>query len=196
MNLKSIQLNGLMVTLSIFIAILSRLIPHPANFAPMMAIGIFGGALFFKRIWAVLIPIISIWLSDLVINNVFLAAYFKEFTWFYGGWYWQYGVYAIIPVIAMFVFKKNINVGKLLGINIGTALLFFIISNFGVWASGTMYPKTGEGLLACYAMGLPFLKGSLLSNLFYSAVLFGGYYLIENKTNLFVPEARHQWKWI
>ncbi|MBK7098788.1 MAG: hypothetical protein IPH58_11055 [Sphingobacteriales bacterium] len=80
--------------------------------------------------------------------------------------------------------------------NIGTALLFFLVSNFGVWASGTMYPKTGEGLLTCYAMGLPYIKGSLLSNLFYSSVLFGAYYLIENKTKLFVSEARHQWKLI
>jgi hypothetical protein len=196
MKLKSIQLNSLMVTVGVLLAVFSRLMPHPANFAPMMAIGIFGGALFFKRIWAILIPIISIWLSDLVINNVVFAQYFDEFTWFYQGWYWQYVVYAIIPIISMFVFKKNISVGKLLGMYIGTALLFFLVSNFGVWASGTMYPKTGEGLLTCYAMGLPYIKGSLLSNLFYSSVLFGAYYLIENKTKLFVSEARHQWKLI
>ena len=59
------------------------------------------------------------------------------------------------------------------------AVLFFLVSNFGVWVGSTMYPPTGGGLLACYAAGLPFFNHSLLSNLFYCTVLFGGLELAQ-----------------
>ncbi len=196
MQSRSVQLNFIAVVTGIVLAALSRLLPHPPNFAPMMAIGIFGGALFRRRIWALVIPIAAIWLSDLLLNNVVYGAYFEGFVWLYDGWYWQYGVYLLVPIIAGSIFKNNISVAKIAGMGIGTAVLFFLVSNFGVWATTTMYPKTSEGLVICYTMGLPFLKGTLLSNLFYCVVLFGTYYLLENKTHLFVPGAKYNWKWI
>jgi hypothetical protein len=56
-----------------------------------------------------------------------------------------------------------------------------LLSNFGVWAGGTMYPKTIEGLMICYAAGIPFLKGTLLGDLFYSGVLFGMFALAQKQ---------------
>ncbi len=196
MQTRSSQLNFIAVTVGITLAVLSRLIPHPSNFAPMMAMGIFGGALFMKRIWALIIPILSIWLSDFLLNNVVYGQYFDHFVWLYEGWYWQYGIYFLTPIISMLVFKKSISFVKITGLNIGSAILFFLVSNFGVWAGGTLYAKTWEGLIACYTMGLPFFKETILSNLFYSAILFGGYYFLENKTRLFAAGERFQWKWI
>ena len=64
----------------------------------------------------------------------------------------------------------NVAVAALIG-----AVAFYLITNFGVWATGLTYPKTGAGLLACYAAGIPFFGYTLLGNLLYSAVLFGAF---------------------
>lgn len=196
MQSKSFQVNFGVVTIAILFAVFSRLLPHPPNFAPMLAIGIFGGALFMKKIWAWAVPVIAIWLSDLFLNNVIFADYFDSFVWLYDGWYWQYVVYFLVPAVSGFLFKRNISIGKIAGVSIGAALLFFLISNFGVWASTAMYPKTTEGLYTCYIMGLPFLKGTLLSNLCYSTVLFGGYYIFETKTSFIPLVDKYRWRWI
>ncbi|MFT3904146.1 MAG: hypothetical protein QM727_13305 [Niabella sp.] len=195
MRSKSLNLNFVLVTLWIVFAVLSRLLPNPANFSPMMAIGIFGGALFARRAWAIIIPLLSIWLSDLLMNNVVYKGFFDHFVWFYDGWYWQYAIYLLVPLASISIFKKNITVGKIALTGIGAAVLFFLVSNFGVWYSSNMYPKTGEGLLQCYIMGLPFFKGTLMGTLFYSLILFGTYYFIEKRTSLIAP-VRHQWRWI
>jgi hypothetical protein len=196
MQQKSIRLNFFLVTILILLAVLSRLFPHPANFAPMMAIGIFGGAMFKEKRWAYIVPLLSIWLSDLLLNNVVFGGYFEGFVWFYEGWYWQYAAYLLVPFLSTLLFKNNISAGKVALMGIGSGLLFFLVSNFGVWYSTTMYPKTGEGLLLCYTMGLPYLKGTLLGNLFYSVILFGSFYLLEKRTILFSPSVQHNWRWI
>ncbi|NIG55711.1 DUF6580 family putative transport protein [Chitinophaga sp. Cy-1792] len=196
MNTKTLTLNFFTVTVSILLAAVSRLLPHPPNFAPMLAIGIFGGALFAKKIWAFIIPIASIWISDLLINNIVYAAYFDHFVWFYDGFYWQYAVYAIVPLLSALLFGKTIKVSRIALMGIGAGILFFLVSNFGVWAGTNMYPHTSNGLLTCYIMGLPFLKGTILSNLFYSGILFGAYYVVERTTILSAPGAGYTWKWI
>lgn len=195
MKNNSLQLNFIAVTALILAAIVTRLIPHPANFAPMMAIGIFGGALFYKKYWAIFIPLISIWLSDLLINNVVYGEYYDSFQWFYEGFAWQYGVYLLTSVASIVLFRQKITGLKIGGLSIGSALIFFIVSNFGVWMSGTMYPKTLEGLMTCYTMGLPFFKGTLASNLFYSFVLFGVYYVVDQKSNLIANKDQFEWAW-
>ncbi len=61
------------------------------------------------------------------------------------------------------------------------AVSFFVLTNFGVWALGTMYPKTLAGLEACFAAAIPFFRNMLVGDLFYTAVLFGGFYLLEQR---------------
>jgi len=53
--------------------------------------------------------------------------------------------------------------------------VFFFVSNFSTWAETTLYPKTAAGLMACYVAGLPFLKNTVMGDLFFSTVLFGTY---------------------
>ncbi|NSL86170.1 hypothetical protein ECE50_004980 [Chitinophaga sp. Mgbs1] len=196
MNTKTLRLNFFTVTIGIIFAALSRLLPHPPNFAPMMAIGIFGGALFVKRIWAPVISLISVWISDLLINNILYSEYFDHFVWFYDGWYWQYVIYALVPFICSWLFGKTIRVSGIAAACIGSGIMFFGISNFGVWVSSDMYPRTADGLLSCYVMALPYLKGTILSNLFYTAILFGAYFLVERKMSLAFINFRYTWKWI
>ena len=172
------------VTLIILVAAFSRLIPHMPNFSPLGGIALFGAAHFSKKWLAFLIPLIAVWLSDLILNNVIYAQFYSEFTWFYPGFYWQYASYLLIALTGTFLFRK-INTKRVIGGIAASSALFFLISNFGVWAGGTMYPPTFSGLLACYAAGIPFLQGTVTGDMVYTASLFGGYYLLQRKFNVF-----------
>jgi hypothetical protein len=166
-NLRFSVLSGL-----ILLAAFSRIIPHPANFSPLGAIALFGAAHFSKKWQILLIPIAATWLSDLFINNVIYAAYYPTFTWFYEGFYWQYLSYLVIAVIAIPLFKK-VNKERILLGALSSTVIFFLISNVGCWIGNSFYPQNFAGLMSCYAAGIPFLKGTILGDLFYSLVLFG-----------------------
>ncbi len=164
---------GLLVAI-IFVAAFSRILPHPANFSPLVAIGVFGAA-FFERKWlAFLVPFLALFLSDLVLNNVIYAAFNPSFVFFYDGFYWQYLAYAIIIGIAIFT-MKNASVKNILGTSLLASILFFGLSNFGVWASSGMYAPNFSGLVACYVAAIPFFPATLLGDLFYCGILFGAY---------------------
>ena len=174
-SLKTITLVGLII-----LAAFSRIIPHMPNFSPLGAIGVFGVAHFSKKWLGILIPITATWLSDLFINNVIYAKYTTSFVWFYDGFYWQYGSYILIAIAAIFIVKK-VNVQNVFAGALASTAIFFLVSNFGVWISSTSYPQTFSGLMTCYAAGVPFIKGTILGDLFYAAVLFGGYAFAQYK---------------
>jgi hypothetical protein len=102
------------------------------------------------------------------------------FTFFYDGFILQYIAYAVIALMGS-TFFININKTKVIGGSLATTLVFFIISNFGAWISLPFYSKDIAGLMSSYAAGLPFLKNTLLSDLFYTSLLFGAYYLLQNR---------------
>lgn len=179
------------VALIVLLAAFSRIVPHMPNFSPLGGIALFGAAHFSKKWLAFLIPFIAVWLSDLFLNNVIYGQYYSEFTWFYSGFYWQYGSFLLIALLGTFLFKK-INAKRVMGGIAASSALFFLISNFGVWAGGTMYPPTLSGLMACYAAGLPFLQGTVAGDLVYTTSLFGGYYLLQRNFNVFrIPSIRY-----
>ena len=155
----------------ILLASFSRIIPHIPNFTPIGAMALFGGAYLKNRYHAFLIPIASLWFSDLVINN-FIYSFYSDFTWFYSGFLWQYLSFVLIILIGHF-FLKKLSIKSVFFTTISSSLLFFIVTNFGVWISGTMYPLDFQGLTTCYVMALPFYKGTLLGFIVYSTFLFG-----------------------
>lgn len=163
----------------ILVAALSRLLPHAPNFTPVGATALFGAAYFAKKYWAFIIPFIALWASDLILNNVFYAQYYEGFAWFTGGFLWIIGAFAIITLFGM-GFLKKITPISLLGSSVVASALFFLITNFGSWLSSGFYPKTGSGLIACYAAGVPFFWNTLAGDLFYVAVLFGAYEFIKS----------------
>ena len=173
------------IVLFILIAAFSRLIPHPANFAPIGAMALFGAAYFSQRYLVFIIPVLSMWLSDLVINNVVYGQYFDRFVWFYDGFYWTYGSFIIIGLVGLILLKK-VNLKRLIASSLVASVLFFIISNFGVWASGTFYPKNIAGLISCYAAGIPFFKNTLMGDFVYCAVMFGAFEFAQYK----IPQLR------
>ncbi|WP_298646560.1 DUF6580 family putative transport protein [uncultured Proteiniphilum sp.] len=164
------------VTILILLAALSRLIPHPANFAPIGGMALFGAAYSSRRVWAFAIPVVSMWISDLILNNVVYGAYFDRFAWFYDGAWFTYSAFILIALMGIFTLRK-IKVPNLVFSALGASVIFFLVSNFGVWFSGTMYPKDFSGLMACYTAGIPFFKNTVMGDLFYTALLFGAFEL-------------------
>jgi len=155
------------ITLMIFAAAFVRLIPHPPNFAPIAAMALFGGAYFNKKWAAFLIPISAMFLTDLILG-------FHETMWA------VYLSFALIVVIGMLMLKE-IKIGNLFFASVISSVSFFIITNFGSWISTGYYTKTGAGLATCYIAAIPFFHQTLLSDLFYVALLFGTYHLVKIK---------------
>ncbi len=160
--------------LMVLFAAFSRLLPHPPNFAPIGAMALFGAVYFSRKYLALIVPIIAMWLSDLVLNNVIYGQYFDHFVWFYQGFYWTYSAFILIGLVGFLLFRKVKVQTVLLG-SLSASILFFLVSNFGVWFSGTMYPKDVNGLLACYSAGIPFFKNTLAGDFVYCGVLFGAF---------------------
>lgn len=151
----------------ILAAAVSRLIPHPPNFSPIAAMALFGGAAFADKRAAFLMPLAGLFLSDLVLG-------------FYAITPVVYGSFALIVCLGFWVRRRR-SVGRIAGAAMMSALLFFVVTNFGVWAMGQLYPPTPAGLVACYVAAIPFFQNTLLSNLSYSALLFGGLAIAENR---------------
>ena len=175
----------LMLAALIFIAALTRVIPHPPNFSPIEAVALFGGAYFAKRHWALLVPLLAMFASDLVLG---LAK---------GGLYWGYFasagyllVYACIALSTLLGFglRGRVGAGSVLAYSLAGSLLFFVLTNAGVWAFGAMYPHNAAGLAAAFIAGVPFFQWTVLGTLFYAALLFGGFELLRRQ----VPALRAQ----
>ncbi|MCC5924613.1 MAG: hypothetical protein JJT77_12580 [Crocinitomicaceae bacterium] len=189
--MKKAKISFLVLTAFILLAAFSRLIPHVPNFSPLGAIALFGAAHFYHKWHAFFIPVFATWLSDLIINNTIYSANYEGFVWFYPGFYWQYGSYILIVLFGLLLFKK-ITVFRTIGGIAMSTLVFFLVSNFGVWLSGTMYTKTIEGLITCYVAAIPFAKGTFYGSLIYTPILFGAYYLLQQKfTVLRTPKLRY-----
>ena len=104
--MKNFNLSYLGIIALILLASFSRIIPHAPNFTPIGAIALFGGAYFNNKHQAFIIPILSLWISDLVINNYILSYYYGQFVWFYPGFLWQYSGFCIIAAIGYFSLRR------------------------------------------------------------------------------------------
>lgn len=182
---KKLNLRFSVISVLVVIAALSRLIPHPPNMAPIAGMALFGAAYYNKKYWAFIIPIVAMWVSDLVLNNVIYAHHFDNFVWFYSGSLFTYGAFALIVLMGTVTMKK-INAPSVLFSALGASVIFFIISNFGVWLTSPIYAKSWVGLVACYTAAIPFMQNTLLGDLGYTVVLVG---LFELSKVLF-PELR------
>ncbi|MBI2082223.1 MAG: hypothetical protein HYT76_01515 [Deltaproteobacteria bacterium] len=168
MKLRLMTLVGLIVA-----AAASRLLPHPPNFAPIMAIALFGGA-YFNRRSSLIIPLGAMFLSDLLI-----------------GFHDQMALVYLSFVLVVFLggtLREKRTVGGVAGIAFTSSLLFFVLTNFGVWAIDGLYPRTLSGLMTCYLAALPFFQNQLLGDALYTVTLFGGFALLER----WVPSVRGQ----
>lgn len=180
MDKKSTNRKWFVLGAFVFLAALSRLLPHPPNFTPIGSMALFGAAYFSRKYLAFLVPILAFWVSDLALNNVVYAAYFETFSWFSPALLWSCAAMVLIVVIGRH-FLKKINMTTLIGSSLLASVVFFLLSNFGVWASGTMYPMNFGGLMACFAAGIPFFGNTVAGNLVYTALLFGGFEALKSQ---------------
>lgn len=177
---NSINSKGIiLVSALILFAAFTRLIPHPFGFTAVGAMALFGSAVFNKKVLAFFVPIFTMWFSDIIINNFINGT--ESFALFY-----SYQIYTLLPMalivlFGMFFFNK-ITPAKILGGSLASALIFFIVSNFGAWTSVyALFPKTFMGLMETYVAGLPFLRNDLAGTIFFSTLLFGAHYLLTLK---------------
>lgn len=133
----------------------------PMGFSPMESLSLFSSRLT-QRTWLVyLFPLLIIFSTDSIINFFFT----RSFSPFYPGFYWQYISYLAIILCG---FRLNrVILGSFMA-----ATVFFIISNFGVWLSTSLYPFTSVGLITCYKMALPFYLKDILANIFFSSIIY------------------------
>ena len=164
----------------LILAAFSRLIPHPPNFTALGAMALFGGAYIQNRTLAVLFPLSALWISDVILNNLVYSDFYKGFVLFSQSHIWIYISFVIIAILGQLILNK-VNI-KTMGVSaISASVIFFILSNFGVWTQGLMYPFSFTGLIACYIAALPFFGWTLIGNFFFCTILFGSFEFAENK---------------
>lgn len=163
----------------ILLCLFFRAIPHPPNFAPVGGAAILAGRTL-PLPWAVGVILTTMVASDWILSQIHGYPLFSSVTWF------VYGAFCAQAFLGRLL-RKPLG-GSFFAATSG-ALLFFLVTNFGVWLEGLMYPKSWEGLLACYIAALPFFKNTLLGNIFWTLILCSGYKFI-------VKGFRLQAKWI
>ncbi len=156
------------ITGMITVAALCRLIPHPDNFAPIGAMALFGGCYISNKRMAFIIPLGAMLLSDVLLQLI-------NGTGFHPGMIWVYGAFALITCIGFLLRgreqRQTIMVASLVG-----SMLFFVITNFGQWATG-YYGYSSGSLTQSFIMGIPFFRGTVMGDLFFNLVLFGSFAL-------------------
>ncbi|MAU63779.1 MAG: hypothetical protein CMC38_05480 [Flavobacteriaceae bacterium] len=177
--MNKINISYVVIISLILFASFTRIIPHIPNFTPIGAMALFGGAYLKNKYHAFIIPLASLWVSDLIINN-FIFSFYSKFTWFYPGFLWQYTSFVLIIMVGYF-FLKKLNFKNVIMTSIFSSLVFYLVTNFGVWISGSMYTIDLKGFITCYVMALPFLKGTILGFICYSTFLFGTLELSKHK---------------
>jgi len=156
-------------------AIFLRLVPHIPNVAPIAALALFSG-MKMPNWKGFFLPFFAMLISDF-------------FLGFHTTMPFVYGSFFLIGGIGYLLRKKMtvgyIGIGSLIG-----SVLFFLVTNFGVWMTSSMYEKSIQGLIYCYTMGLPFFRNTLVGDLFYTAVFFFGYSSIRLLFVLMLPSIQ------
>ncbi len=151
----------------ILIGAIARIIPHVPNFAPIGAMALFGGSYLNKK-QAFFLPIFAMILSDFVIGFDSLPMRLTV-----------YGTFLVMVVIGIWL-KKHLNLTTVIISSLSASVLFFVTTNFSVWIFGSMYPHNIGGLGESYFFAIPFFRNTLLGDLFYSGVFFGGYEFVQS----------------
>ena len=155
----------------ILIAVIARLLPHMPNFTPIAATALFG-AVYLDKKYAFIIPIVAMLISDYFIG-------------FHNTMIYVYGSFILTALIGFWV-RTHKNVRTVIGAALASSVLFFLVTNAGVWISGA-YDRSILGLWQSYIMGIPFFRPTLLGDFFYTGIFFGGYEIVKILSNRYLP---------
>lgn len=151
----------------VFAASASRLLPHPVNFTPLIAIALFSGAVF-QPIWLrVSVPLLAMLIADYFIG-------------FHSGMPLVYGSLILTLFLGMAI-KHKLKPTAIGLSTLAASTLFFLITNFAFFYPETFYPHNLQGVMASYVAGLPFFRNALLGDITYATLLFGGYQIFSSK---------------
>ena len=158
----------LMIGLLIGLDVAARLLPHAPDFTPVAATALLAATLLRVRLLAVLVPIAGMMLGDAMLG-------------FYD-WRVMAAVYGTLALPACAAclsdrLRRPLLIAPML---LSSSLIFFLVTNFAVWAFSPLYAANAAGLVKCYIAGLPFLRNMADGDLFWGLVLFGGYWLLQN----------------
>ena len=156
----------LALLLAIFAAAAMRLLPHPPNFSPIAAMALFSGAQLPRRMLAFAAPFGALILSDALLGG------------FYPGMNFVYLSFALTVLIGWAIAGRK-TILTIAAAALASSVLFFALTNFGMWLFSGFYPRTWEGLVTCYVAAIPFFQNTVAGDLFFAAVLFGGFALAE-----------------
>jgi hypothetical protein len=162
------------ITVSIMVAIAAatRFLPHPPNFTAIGGMALFGAATLTNKKLAFIVPIMAMLISDLFIPNGFDLSVYTAFI--------------AIAAIGLLISNKKGPMPVIVG-SISASVIFFAISNFGVWLSQALYTKNAIGLISCFEAAIPFFPNTLAADLFFSSLLFSSYAIIK-KTNMVIAK--------
>ena len=180
----------------ILLAALSRLLPHPYNFSPLVAMALFGGAQFHKKWWAIIAPLAAYFISDIILQasgKMGIYSFSQPFVIISQAF--VYGAMILVALLGTTLHSPKAI--KILGYSLTGSAIFWVISNLGVWvgnsfAAGTTTYEPGLTLGITYLRALPFynqMSNEMFVNafggdLFYSAVLFGVFAFIKKNTSI------------
>lgn len=159
----------------ILAAVILRLVPHIPNMAPIAGLALFGGTYLNKK-FSLLIPLAAMFISDI-------------FLGFHNTMPFVYGSFFLIGLLGLWL-KSHKTLPNIVAVTLFGSILFFIITNFGVWLMPNgMYTHDFAGLVQCYLMGLPFFRNTLAGDIFYVGIMFGLYELIIFVYQKYLKEA-------
>ena len=163
------NINNLLLPIVIILSLsLTRLIPHPWNFTPMLAVGIFSGFYFKQFYLSLFIVILSMFIGDLYLG-------------FHSTMFFTYISLAVAVIIGLYI--KHFKFTEILFSGLASSVCFFIITNFGAWLTLEMYEKNFAGLLQSYVLAIPFFHNTLISTFLYLIVLKLLFDLVIKKTS-------------
>lgn len=165
----------ILLTLLVFLLVATRFLPFPPNFSPLAAMALFGGAYFMDKRIAFALPLLALLASDMLLG-------------FHSTMIFVYLGFAAIVGIGMKLFKR-VNPARVIGGALGGSILFFMVTNLGVWLLSGMYPLSFEGLIAAYTAAIPFFHYTVASTLLFSVVFFGLFELAKRYYPALQPAA-------
>ena len=165
MREKNLKLQVITISAIIFALALFRLLPHWPNVSPVAAMALFGGAYFADKRLALIVPFVALFLSDLVLG-------------LHNSMIFVYAGFALTVAIGL-ALKNRVTLTNTIFAVVASSVAFFLLTNFGAWMTSGIYVKSAEGLMQAYVAGIPFFQNSLLGNLVYAAVIFGGYHFLQ-----------------
>lgn len=148
------------------------------NVSPITALALFSGAYLADRKLAILVPVVAMLIGDLVLglHNIM---------------FFVYGAFILVSLIGIFI-STRVCGHVVIAASLVSSVLFFLVTNFGVWMVSGFYPMTFDGLIACYTAAIPFFQMTLMGDLFFVGIIFGAFMLLERLIPTIRTPAGHQ----